>query len=801
MSWALENLTQAQREAECLALLAAAGRSVTGRAKGDIQARCPLPGHEDKNPSWGYSPVKDLYACGSCPGGDLVHLYAEIRGLTDAQALLALKAKYLGQEPSRRGDRPASRESGGQAAPKKPDLVIDEDEWSQAQPLTENWLQGLEQKRGWSREVIQSLDLRLWVNDRDRQRPWAPPPGRVAIPIHDGGGRLVNVRLYLPGATEHKIFSWYQGPKGQERVSYGAMRLFPSPIRWRNEPLWLCEGEADCLCALSHGLNAATKTGGGKSSLKDHLDYFTGRDVVICYDADQVGAKGSERNALELAKVAKLVRVIQWPAFMLGSDGELPKDHGQDVTDWFVRHGRSAGELRDLLASARAVEAPAEPEPEEELDFPRRFFRKSKSGHQSFKPALLAKEIREELELITDPETDQLYRWNGQHWQITKDSEIIMTALKKLGIEASTSRANDACAQVKHLSLLPQGAALNADPDLLCLQNGEFNLATGEIMPHRREHYLTYQLPIAFDPRTPLAAPRWETYLQESLLHPETLPELQEFFGYCLTRDVRYHKALILQGPGRDGKSVCLGVLRALVGQDNYSAVALAQLDDQNYRAMLFGKLLNVDADIEGPAFYSGYFKKITGGDPVSAAFKYEHPFNFVPTTKLAFSCQSFPRVLDNSYAFYRRVLPIKFEFKGRARDPTLQDRLLEELPAIFGWAWVGLARLRARGEFQETPITSLVLDEYRRSNNPVLGFVEEDCSDEWANGEPPEITKQRVYDAYATYCKKRGFGPLNAVHLARELRRILPKLTDTTHRIEGKKVPHWVGISLVGQV
>jgi putative DNA primase/helicase len=41
---------------------------------------------------------------------------------------------------------------------------------------------------------------------------------------------------------------------------------------------------------------------------------------------------------------------------------------------------------------------------------------------------------------------------------------------------------------------------------------------------------------------------------------------LQEFYGLCLTREVRYQRALFMVGEGRNGKSTALFILESIVG-------------------------------------------------------------------------------------------------------------------------------------------------------------------------------------------------------------------------------------------
>ncbi|MCF6178572.1 MAG: hypothetical protein L3J63_04165, partial [Geopsychrobacter sp.] len=39
-----------------------------------------------------------------------------------------------------------------------------------------------------------------------------------------------------------------------------------------------------------------------------------------------------------------------------------PQNHGQDLTDFFVRHGLAVSDLHDLLVDAVTVEPPKEPD-------------------------------------------------------------------------------------------------------------------------------------------------------------------------------------------------------------------------------------------------------------------------------------------------------------------------------------------------------------------------------------------------------------------------------------------------------
>ncbi len=138
-----------------------------------------------------------------------------------------------------------------------------------------------------------------------------------------------------------------------------------------------------------------------------------------------------------------------------------------------------------------------------------------------------------------------------------------------------------------------------------------FNLRTMEIKKHDKEFYAAFSLPFAFDPDRAGRCERWLTFLDETIQTPGPILQAQEFADYCLTPEVRYEKALLLLGPGADGKSKFISILEALVGADNCSAVSFQDLEDQFHRSSLYGKLLNISTEVGSKAMESAYFKAI----------------------------------------------------------------------------------------------------------------------------------------------------------------------------------------------
>jgi putative DNA primase/helicase len=89
---------------------------------------------------------------------------------------------------------------------------------------------------------------------------------------------------------------------------------------WKPGTIWLCEGESDMIAARSAGLNAVTQTAGCGTWPDEFSEAFSGRDVIVVYDADLAGYRGALKAAESLAIHAKSVRVMIWPELM----GETP---------------------------------------------------------------------------------------------------------------------------------------------------------------------------------------------------------------------------------------------------------------------------------------------------------------------------------------------------------------------------------------------------------------------------------------------------------------------------------------------
>lgn len=755
MSWSTDNLSDQQRDQiarECF--------DVREERGNELHGLCPA--HDDHNTSFSYNIIKDACNCLACGfKGDLIAMWGAATSHTDnTEAFKAFKTKFgdgtlPARTPGKRrgGVTPGQEGGAGDSSVDETTKIIPEKEWEQLPLLPDNWRKRCIDKFGWTEETIDKFGFRIRTFKDET---------RLAIPIRRDDGALVNIRLYLPGGAENKIISWGAG--------YGKAKLFPSPATWAADPIIICEGEKDTITALAQGFNACTQTSGANSwDDKRFNRFFADRKIYIAYDADEPGAKGAKKVAEKLAETAASVWIIQWPSFM---------QNGDDVTDWFTKHGKTAEEFANLLLDAvqvvkkesktgRSRAEKSERVPDEQ----QKYF---EGG--SLRPVRVANDVLTARKIANEPKTGITYQWNGRCWEEIHETAIRHQILVLLGDVGKTQYVSDVARIVSDLSGIRSDRAFNDRPGILPLQNGIFNLQNMQVDSHNLDNLNTYCLDISFkpDPENVPQCPVFIQFMTDFIKCPESRREVLKFMAYCLTRETRHEKALFLIGPGGDGKSTFIHIMEAILGEINVSNVSLGALEDQFQRVLLKDKLLNVSTEIEGGLLQSGMFKAVVSGDRISASYKHRDGFSFKPVAKHIFAANKFPPIQDTSRGLLRRMIIVETARSFSTPDLGLIEKLLAELDGIFIQLIYALKLLQEEG-FKDEQIDYLVACKARfaESNNPVIGFINthiEECS-------TAEIETLKVYEKYVKFCSKRGYKPKTENNFGKELKGHLPNI------------------------
>lgn len=293
------------------------------------------------------------------------------------------------------------------------------------------------------------------------------------------------------------------------------------------------------------------------------------------------------------------------------------------------------------------------------------------------------------------------------------------------------------------------GEEATPDPNTICLQNGVVDPAHPGLMPHSPKYRHRSQVPYAYDPEA--TCPLWLKTLDEIFEGDAELTRLlQQIFGYCLTHDTGMQVFFVFVGSGANGKGVVTSTLRNILGSENVTAIPPEKFGKDFVLASLRGKLANMPSETSARrAAPAAVLKALTGEDVITCDVKYKPPMHFISTAKQIISCNDMIRFDDDSHGLMRRVVAVPFSrtFAENERDPRLVEKLAREASGILNWAMQGLRDLRKEGRFVQ-PAKSLALkDQFARTQNPVLDFVEECCE------LGPEHRIRRV-DLYRTYVK-----------------------------------------------
>lgn len=359
-------------------------------------------------------------------------------------------------------------------------------------------------------------------------------------------------------------------------------------------------------------------------------------------------------------------------------------------------------------------------------------------------------------------EQDQFFICKDGVWNTLFELDLLEDIIKQLPLTKKWT-LNSRKGIIEELKVLVKNRLINFNTSgHLNLINGLLDPWQGKLYPHNPQALSTIRLNYKFDPDAKYEL--WIKTLNEILENDaQKINALQEFFGYCLTRDTRMEKALLLSGESRTGKGTILHTLRALIGKDSCSSVPIKYLANPQYTSMLMNKLINIDWDVSAKAQdFEAEFKIITSGEPVSCSPKYIPTFEFNPFCKLVMAANEFPRITDHSSAFYRRLIliPCNRIFEEDEINRDLKQQLTEELPGILNWALEGLQRVNGRNGFLQYDFMKEAVEELREDSNPIDVFLRESIVINTTS--KCEVVKSELYDRYKTWANK--IMPDNAV-------------------------------------
>lgn len=317
-------------------------------------------------------------------------------------------------------------------------------------------------------------------------------------------------------------------------------------------------------------------------------------------------------------------------------------------------------------------------------------------------------------------------------------------------------------------SMTISASEFDTHPYLINCLNGTYDLQTLTFREHNWEDFLTMQTNFNYGLQD-VRCERWEQFIREVTQNDADKADyLQRALGYSIMGTSKEECMFILHGKTtRNGKSTLLDAIQHMLG--DYSSVAPVELickSDRHKNAEAANPVL---AKLKGRRFVAmaeseaagkmdeSTIKQYTGGEEITARELYQSSITFTPQFTLWLSCNDLPAVRDKSLFASDRLRVIEFNrhFTKAEQDKDLKDyfKTQDAMRGIFTWLIAGYFKYKRFGLKMPDSMTHVV-DQYEKSNDLVLQFLEEQCE----RAEGVSTKGKTLYDAFKIWCKSRGY-------------------------------------------
>lgn len=317
--------------------------------------------------------------------------------------------------------------------------------------------------------------------------------------------------------------------------------------------------------------------------------------------------------------------------------------------------------------------------------------------------------------------------------------------------------------------------------DVIVAANGVVDLApliTGgapALGPHTPDLLAVAGVPYPYDPAA--GCPQWLEFLDWMLGGNAGEVELiRQFTAWVfVARRLKLERVLWFCGPGGNGKSTAMRVLRYVIGDAATSAVGLEAFSGGEHFKLwpALHKLANFacDADVRRKASVAG-LNSFVSGDPFTVNRKFREQLTVEPTTVCFFASNTAPLLPDASDAWWRRVLLIACNRRPAEGDvdPHLLDRLKAEAPGILNWALAAVPGLLARGRFDIPDSVRANVAALKLQVNAARMFLAEKV--EAGSADNDFIARDQLMAVFEGWCRDNGYREDDLSVVKEEVRR-----------------------------
>ncbi len=351
---------------------------------------------------------------------------------------------------------------------------------------------------------------------------------------------------------------------------------------------------------------------------------------------------------------------------------------------------------------------------------------------------------------------------------------------EKCGNIAKIKSALEVCEYQRRVEI----ADMDSDPWIFVCPNGDLDLrAANEFQPREasveqaaswlktkgRKNLPTKCGGVPFKPGA--ECPNWEAFIALIMPDPDTRACLQRCLGATLFGENRAQVALIMRGPGGNGKSTLLNALSNVLGDhDGYAAPCKIEMFLETGHIQP-GAANPEEMDLPGARAYIATepgardvlsmkkIKGLVGGDRRMSRGLFEGAFFWKPHGIPILSCNRTPKIKDEDEGTRRRLIFLPFDVNLRAlpadkqrAQGEVEAELRAEGSGILNWLIAGFQDFMHQGISPPAQMLSLK-EALLEAGDPVGVYIKEMCALEPSG----RLNVTDFYKVYVSWCQEEG--------------------------------------------
>ena len=342
------------------------------------------------------------------------------------------------------------------------------------------------------------------------------------------------------------------------------------------------------------------------------------------------------------------------------------------------------------------------------------------------------------------------------------------------------------------LETLSEVKAQTTKPYLIPVANGIFNKKTQKLEPFNSKHIFTSTIATKYNPQAkPPDIKGWniDKWFSELMSDDDELVQLLwQIISASTNGNYSYRKGVWFVGKGNDGKGTVQSLIMNLIGRENVASVKAEQFSERFALSQVVGKtcIIGDDSQVSYLDNAGNYFSVVTG-DPVPVEAKGKQPTLAIFNKLIIQSTNFLPKFRNKSNGTYRRMLIVPFNksYTAETDNWKIKDDYIKR-PEVLEYVLKKALSLNF-DRFINPKATQELLEEFKKSNDTIMGFVSEPFAELVSDFLPTTF----ITAYYKAWCEIEGVLPFSK----REFEIRLPDHIKDEW-IKATKRPHTAGFN-----